>query len=213
MLQLNLEKPNVQVPTLKLSLNKGDAFEVTVFWDCHPDHQDDVDTHAFETFNEGAGAKVRSLEGVLSTYNTKLMSPRIGVLAVKPDGSFSTASGGLVHSKDIRVQHSTEVIKVIGANLPEGCNEVPVFASVHETDEEHHGAGEPDEAAFADIEVVTLKITAGSKTIAEYKLSDEFGEFNVVQLGSFILGDNGWEYAPVGRGFRGDLNQVLGFFS
>ena len=39
------------------------------------------------------------------------------------------------------------------------------------------------------------------------------GEFNVVQLGSVMLSANGgWEYVPVGVGFQGDFNDVLGSF-
>lgn len=50
--------------------------------------------------------------------------------------------------------------------------------------------------------------------IEKYKLSDEFGEFNVVQLGSLMLvSGGGWEYVPVGVGFLGDFNDVLGNFS
>ncbi len=46
-----------------------------------------------------------------------------------------------------------------------------------------------------------------------HRLSDEFGEFNVVQLGSVMLAPKGgWEYVPVGIGFKGDFNDVLGNF-
>ena len=59
---------------------------------------------------------------------------------------------------------------------------------------------------------VTIADESG-RELGAYQLSKEFGEFNVVQLGSIMHGDNGWEYAPVGRGFTGTFNDVLGHFS
>lgn len=216
-LTLNLEKPGVPAPkSLKLSLQKGAVFTATIFWDCHPAHKDDLDVHAFEAVNNGSGAKVWGLAGVLSTYNTKKMS-RLGALPVNADGSFATPSGGLTHSVDVRIQGSSEVITIDGSKLPAGVNEVPLIATVHEAD---HGAGHEgghegeEEAAFADIEICTVTIADQRGTVlGSYTLSKEFGEFNVVQLGSIMYGDEGWVYVPVGRGFTGDLNDVLAHFS
>jgi tellurium resistance protein TerD len=191
---------------------------VKIAWECEADHQDDVDVHALEASNSGNGARVTSLESVLSTYNTKKMNPRGGVLPNNADGSFATPSGGLQHSGDIRVQGNSETIIIDGSRLPSGVNEIPLFATVHRADhgEEHEADHDSDEeAAFADIEVCTVTITDdGGKALAAYKLSDEFGDFNVVQLGSVMLGDDGaWVYAPVGRGFTGTINDVLAHFS
>ena len=47
----------------------------------------------------------------------------------------------------------------------------------------------------------------------EYELSGQFGEFDAVQMGSLILGQNGWEFAEVGVGFNGDFNMILENFS
>ena len=215
MLTLSLEKPGAKPKKLQLSLNKGARFTVTISWECEADHQDDVDIHALEARNEAMGATVTALEHVLSTYNTKKMNPTGGVLKSNFDGSFSTPSGGLTHSGDIRVQGNSETIVIDGSNLPEGVNEVPLFATVHradgEAEEGHEGA---EEAAFADIEVCTVTIAADDgRELGVYKLSDEFGEFNVVQLGCLILGENGWEYSPLGRGFTGTINDVLAYFS
>ena len=217
MLTLNLQKPDAApVRRLQLSLNKGARFSVTVEWDCQADHQDDVDVHALEAVNSGQGAKVQALENILSTYNTTRMS-RTGVLPVTADG-FATPSGGLSHSGDIRVQGSTaEMIRIDGSKIAPGVNEIPLFATVHKADhgevhEEDHE--EDDEAAFADIErcTVTIADNAG-KTLGQYLLSDEFGEFNVVQLGTVMLTPEGsWEYVPVGVGFKGDFNDVLANF-
>lgn len=217
MLTLTLDKPGVAAPKkLQLSLNKGARFTVKIAWECEADHQDDVDVHALEASNNGSGARVTKLESVLSTYNTKKMNPKGGVLPNNPDGSFSTPSGGLQHSGDIRIQGNYEMIAIDGSRIPADVNEIPLFATVHKSDEAHdedHESGE--EAAFADIEICTVTISDESgKEIGAYKLSDEFGDFNVVQLGSIMLGDDGvWVYAPVGRGFTGTINDVLAHFS
>jgi tellurium resistance protein TerD len=219
MLTLSLEKPGAQAPKkLQLSLNKGARFIVRIAWECEADHQDDVDVHALEASNSGQGARVDSLDSVLSTYNTKKMNPRGGALPTNADGSFATPSGGLRHSGDVRVQGNFETITIDGSRLPAGVNEIPLFATVHKADhgDEHESDHDSDEeAAFADIEVCTVSISSeDGKELAFYKLSDEFGEFNVVQLGSIMLTDGGaWEYAPVGRGFTGTINDVLAHFS
>lgn len=218
MLTLNLQKPNAApVRRLQLSLNKGARFDVKLEWDCKADHEDDVDLHALEAVNSGNGAKVSALENILSTYNTTRMS-RTGALESNADGSFATPSGGLAHSGDIRVQGSkAEVLTIDGSKVPADVNEIPLFATVHKAD---HGEGheeehdDDDEAAFADIDICTVTISDESgRVLGQYRLSDEFGEFNVVQLGSVMLAPRGgWEYVPVGVGFKGDFNDVLGNF-
>ena len=219
MLTLSLDKPGIVAPKLTLSLNKGARFTVTVSWVCNADHQDDVDIHALAARNDGTGAKVATLDAVLSTYNTKRMNPGSGALANNPDGSFQTPDGGLQHSGDIRVQNSTESIVIDGSLLPPGVNEIPIFATVHDAD--HGGghaeveAGEDDEeAAFGDIDVCTIRLTDnGGSELGAFQLSDEFRQFNAVQLGSLVLGPQGWEYVAVGRGFNGTLNDILAHFS
>lgn len=218
MLTLTLEKPGAApARKLQLSLNKGAAFKVTVAWQCDARHQDDIDIHALEARNDGSGAKVSVIEEILSTYNTTKMSPKTGVLPTAADGSFATPSGGLRHSGDVRVQGNTETIVIDGSKLPAGVNEIPLFATVHKAEHtagHDEGSEAEDEAAFADIEVCTVTIADESgRELGAYQLSKEFGEFNVVQLGSIMHSDNGWEYAPVGRGFTGTFNDVLSHFS
>lgn len=217
MLTLTLEKPGVAAPRLQLSLNKGAQFTVKVAWQCDADHADDVDIHALEARNPGDGAKVTDLASVLSTYNTKKMNPRGGALPTNADGSFQTPSGGLVHSGDMRVQNNSETIVIDGTKLPDGVNEIPIFVTVHEAE---HGGGHDsgddaeDEPAFGDIDVCTITLSDQTgRELGAYQLSSEFREFNVVQLGSVLLSDNGWEYSAVGRGFNGTFNDVLAFFS
>lgn len=217
MLTLSLAKPGETSSKLKLSLNKGARFTARVEWQCDAGHRDDVDVHALEARNDGNGAKVADLASVLSTYNTRRMNPSDGTLPTAPDGSFQTPSGGLAHSGDKRVQKNSETVVIDGSKLPTGVNEIPIFVTVHEA--EHGGAhetehGSSEEAAFGDIDVCTITLLDDSgKELGAYKLSDEFKEFNVVQLGSVLLGDKGWEYAAVGRGFNGNFNDVLGHFS
>ena len=217
MLTLSLEKPGVATPKLQLSLNKGARFTVKVEWRCDAEHADDVDVHALEARNDGAGAKVTELNSVLSTYNTTRMNPRGGALANNTDGSFQTPSGGLVHSGDMRVQNNSETIVIDGSKLPVGVNEIPILVTVHEA--EHgsgHDAGEADEeeAAFGDIDFCSIVLSDDTgRELGAYQLSSEFREFNVVQLGSILLSPDGWEYAAVGRGFNGTFNDVLAHFS
>lgn len=219
MLTLSLEKPGADAPKLRLSLNKGARFTAKVEWQCDADHADDVDVHALEARNDGSGAKVTELASVLSTYNTKRMNPTGGALTTNPDGSFQTPSAGLIHSGDKRVQNNTESVVVDGSKIPDGVNEIPIFVTVHKAEhggghEAEQGAVENEDAAFGDIDVckITLSDEAG-RELGAYKLSDEFKEFNVVQLGSLLLGANGWEFAAVGRGFNGTFNDVLAHFS
>jgi len=217
-LTLALEKPGIASPKLVLSLNKGARFTVTVAWSCNADHQDDVDIHALAARNDGNGARVTALEDVLSTYNTTRMNPRGGVLPTAADGSFQTPDGGLVHSGDKRVQNNSESIVIDGGKLAVGVNEVPIFATVHEADHggQHAQEAEEDEegAAFGDIDLCTITLTdSAGRALGSYRLSDEFRQFNAVQLGSVMLGPDGWEYVAVGRGFNGTLNDVLAHFS
>lgn len=206
MLTLSLEKPGVEAPKkLQLSLNKGALFVATIAWKCEHGHNHDVDFHAFEARNAGDGAKVSTLEGVLSTYNTDKTNPKAGILKTNPDGSFATPSRGLVHSGDMRVSGNSETITIDGSRLPEGVNEIPMFVTVHDTHEK---------ASFENIEEAIISISDESgKELGSYRLSEEFKEFTAVQFGSIILGENGWEYAPVGRGFTGTINDVLEHFS
>ncbi|MBF6599102.1 MAG: TerD family protein [Dehalococcoidia bacterium] len=205
MLTLALEKPGETTPKLRLSLSKGERFHVTVGWRCGHTHIHDVDVHALEARNAGAGAKVSRLESILSTYNTKLMNPQGGVLVNNSDGSFATPEGAVTHSPDVREQGSEETITIDGSRLPEGVNEIPIFVTIHSN-------GEAE--TFDEIEQagITIADDAG-KELGAYQLSSEFKEFNVVQFGSIILGEQGWEYAPVGRGFVGTFNDVLAQFS
>ncbi len=214
-LTLPLEKPKPGLPPaprLQLSLAKGGVFTIEVFWDCDPAHADDADVHALACTN----GKVTGFDRVLSTYNTKKMNPN-GVIQNNPDGTFDILGGAMTHSGDKRVQNNTEVVKVDTSRLPDDIDEIPLIVTVHRADHgsEHESEHESeDEAAFADIEVVKVTIKdAGGQVLGTYVLSDEFGEDDVVQVGTVMITDKVSEYAPVGRGFSGDFNDVLAVFS
>ena len=200
MLSLALTKPGETVQKLQLSLNKGARFIVELRWES----THDLDAHALLATNSGDGAKVSAFEQVLSTYNSKKTNPN-GTLISNQDGSFSTPCGALTHSGDSRTgvnQDIDEMITIFGDKVGSSVNEIPVFVTVHGS------------ATFAEVKTASITIKDdGGKVLGEYQLTNEFSAFNAVQMGSLIQSDKGWEYAPVGSGFMGDFNKVLGYFS
>lgn len=215
MLSLTLEKPGEAPKKLQLSLTKAARFTVTIAWKCEHAHLHDIDVHALEARNDGNGAKAAALTNILSTYNTTRMNPKGGALQTNADGSFATPDGGLAHTGDVRSQGSAETIIVDGSKLSAEINEVPIFVTIHAAG--GHGGGEhggPEPETFEEIDDATITITDdGGKELGSYRLSTEFKEFNAVQFGSIMHGGSGWEYAAVGRGFKGNFNDVLSQFS
>lgn len=200
-LKLSTQKPGDTVQKLSLNLNKGSTFSVELYWDS----DQDLDAHALLANNDSGSAKVTAMEQVLSTYNTKKMNSG-GVLTNASDGSFSTPCGTLTHSGDSRsgVQKDVdEIITIDGSKAPSGMNEIPIFVTIHNTG-----------VTFARINKAGIRIKDNAgKELCSYELSNEFGAFNAVQMGSLILGQKGWEFAAVGTGFHGDFNKVLEHFS
>lgn len=201
-LQLELQKPGQKVEKLSLSLNKGSRFTIELYWDS----AEDLDAHALLCHNDGNGAKVSSLDEVLSTYNCKKTNPN-GTLRANPDGSFSTPEGSLTHSGDARTGIGPDIDEVIiidGAKVPSRINEIPVFVTIHPSGVSNFGA----------VKSAGIRIKDDSgKELGSYYLSNEFGSFDAVQMGSLMLGSSGWEYAAVGNGFNGDFNTILDYFS
>lgn len=206
MLKLSALKAGENAPKLKLNLTKGARFLVELFWDS----SEDLDTHAFLATNSGSGAKVTRLEEVLSTYNLKKNDPANGVLVNNPDGkSFQLPCGSLHHSGDALTGDKSdidEIITVDGSKIANGANEIPIVVTIH--DPKNTGA------TFGRVKKAGIRIkNSGGAVLGEYELSSEFGSFNVVQMGSLILGANGWEFVAVGSGLNGDFGTVLGYFS
>jgi len=202
MLSLSLAKPGDTVGKLKLSLMKAARFTVELSWDTNQD----LDAHALLAVNDGNGAKVSALEQILSTHNCRKTTPA-GILNANPDGSFSTPCGSLTHSGDSRSgvgKDIDECIVIDGAKVPNGINEIPVFVTIYDAKGTFAGVGHAS---------ITIKDDSG-KVLGEYQLTNEFANFNAVQMGSLMLNsEGGWDYAPVGSGFMGDFNTVLGSFS
>ena len=173
---LPLSKPGEAVKKLTLSLSKGARFTVELAWDS----KHDLDAHALEGTNNGDGAKVSDFAQVLSTYN--VIKPGITgpALPRNPDGSFSTISGALMHSGDKRdgtLQGVDEMITIDGARIPAGVNEIPIFVTVHPS----------TVATFRDVKQASITIKSDDgRTLGAYQLTNEFGAFNAVQMGSLM---------------------------
>ncbi len=207
MLKLPLAKPGESTQTvgkLSLNLNKGSRFSVELAWES----AHDLDAHALLGHNDGSGAKVTDYAQVLSTYNTKKMNPGASLTA-NADGSFSTPCGALTHSGDSRSgigKLVDEIITVDGSKIQNGVNEIPIFVTIHSKAKPGTKFNEVNDAS------IVIKDESG-KVLGEYRLTGEFAQFNAVQMGSLMLGPSGWEFAPVGNGFMGDFNTILGSFS
>jgi tellurium resistance protein TerD len=201
-LTLTLTKPGTVAPKLALNLSKPARFTIELYWDS----AHDLDAHALLATNHGDGAKVSAFEQVLSTYNSRKTNAA-GVLETNPDGSFSTPEGALRHSGDCRNglrQDVDEVITIDGARVPPGVNEIPIFVTIHPA----------QSARFAQVARAGIRIKSEAGTVlGEYALSEEFGAFDAVQMGSLLLDANGWTYHATGVGFQGDLNAILAYFS
>jgi tellurium resistance protein TerD len=196
--KLELAKPGDAAPKpLRLNLNKGDTFTVELCWKS----SDDLDGHALLCSPTSAGGKITALSQVLSTYNPERVN--------NPNKSFTTPCGGLSHSGDCRDgvdKDIDEVITINGAKISNTVSEVPIFVTIHDP-------GKTGKT-FAGVKEATIAIKDGSGTkIGAFELSKEFAPFNIVQMGSLLRGDNGWEYAAVGNGLNGDFNTILEHFA
>ncbi|MCA9356613.1 TerD family protein [Candidatus Nomurabacteria bacterium] len=199
---LNLVKQGDVAPKLSLNLSKVARFTAELFWDS----EHDLDAHALLATNSGDGAKVSAFEQVLSTYNCKKTNPQ-GCLNGNSDGSFSTPEGALTHGGDARTGVNADVDEVIiidGAKMPSGVNEIPIFVTIHPS----------KSAKFADVKSAGIRIKNDQGVVlGEYELSNQFGQFDAVQMGSLLLGPSGWEFVEAGAGFNGDFNSILEYFS
>ena len=143
---------------------------------------------------------------MLSTYNAKKTNPQ-GALVTNADGSFSTPEQGITHSGDARSglqKDVDEMLSIDGSKIPAGVNEIPVFVTIHAA------AG----ANFSSVKSAGIRIKNDQGLVlGEYQLSNEFGQFNAVQMGSLLLDGSGWHYLAAGSGFNGDFNFILSHFS
>jgi tellurium resistance protein TerD len=214
-LVLNLTKPGEQAAKLQLNLNKNEVFTIKLSWDEKSSSgKTDLDLHAIVGVNTGAGAKASAFEDILSTYNVRrrIGGQEVGVLDKKADGSFEIHGGALVHSPDAQdglAEGDDEWIRIDPAKLaspPQGHVEIPLVAMIHAAS----GA-----RRFADVRNARVTVVNSSgRELMNATLSDQFGEFIGVQMGSILIEAGGKaSFASVGVGFNGDFNTVLGHFS
>lgn len=208
-LQLNLTKPGDTVQKLSLNLSKGDRFKVRLAWDGDVD----LDLHALVAVNAGQGAKVSSFEDLLSCYNVKrvVRGEESGYLPLAADKSFSVHNGALVHSPDATDGHSDgddEFVTIRPDSLAKpshGILEIPLVATIHP-----QNTGKK----FRDVKNAHVYVEdSNGKLLLDVSLSQQFGEFVGVQMGSIMVEANGSSFYAVGSGFNGDFNSVLGAFS
>lgn len=208
-LQLNLTKPGDATPKLALNLDKGERFKVRLCWE----GDTDLDLHALVAINMGAGAKVSAFDDILSTYNVQrvIRGQSTGTLPLAADKTFSVHGGALVHSPDATdgfADGDDEWVSIQPDRLNPpagGAIEIPLVAMIHP-----QNAGR----TFRDVKNarVIVENSAGQELL-NVSLSDQFGGFVGVQMGSIMVEPSGSSFVGVGVGFNSDFNQVLGHFS
>jgi len=208
-LQLNLSKPGDVAQKLALNLNKGERFKARLSWE----GDTDIDLHALVAQNTGAGAKVSSLGDILSTYNVQrtIRGESQGSLPLAADKTFSIYNGALVHSPDATDGNQAgddEWVSIQPDRLTPpagGAIEIPLVAMIHP-----QNAGR----TFRNVKNARVIIENGAgQELLNVSLSEQFGEFIGVQMGSIMIDAAGSSYANIGVGFNSDFNEVLGHFS
>lgn len=201
-IELKLTKPGDSVKKLQLPLSKaGGIFNIEFFWDS----KHDLDGHALLL----SGGKLQGLGGVLSTYNPSLPLGDGSASSREPGDKrpFKTPDGALLHHGDARTGGSADVDEMITVNtgsVPANIDEIALIVTLHPA-----GVGN-----FREVKDAGFKIKDGdNRVLAEVNLSNDFGPYNVVQCGSLLRGDQGWEYLVAGVGVKGDFNTVLDYFS
>lgn len=214
-LVLNLTKPGEQASKLQLNLSKNEVFTVKLSWDeKSASDKTDLDLHAIVGVNTGDGAKAGAFEDILSTYNVrrKIGGQQVGILDKKADGSFEIHGGALVHSPDAQdgnLEGDDEWIRIDPSKLTTPANghlEIPLVAMIH---------GASVARRFADVKNARVAVVNSTgRELMNATLSNQFGEFIGVQMGSILIDRSGTaSFASVGVGFNGDFNSVLGHFS
>jgi tellurium resistance protein TerD len=208
-LQLNLSKPGDVTQKLALNLDKGARFKVRLSWD----GTTDLDLHALVAVNTGAGAKVSSLDDILSTYNVQrtISGQQTGSLPLAADKTFSVHGGALTHSPDATDGNKAgddEYVIIQPDRLtppPGGAIEIPLVALIHQ---------QSNGRTFRDVQNARVIIEdARGNEVLNVSLSAQFSEFIGVQMGSIMVESTGSSFAAIGVGFNGDFNSVLGHFS
>jgi tellurium resistance protein TerD len=213
-LTLTLTKPGESAQKLSLNLSKNEIFRVTLSWDERGSEKTDIDLHAIVGVNTGQGAKASALDDILSAYNVrrKIGGQETGILDRKADGTFEIHNGALVHSPDALdglQDGDDEWIRIDPSKLTRpdaGHIEIPLIALIHNAQSTRR---------FRNVANAQVVVTNSSgKEMLRATLSDQFGDFAGVQMGSIIIEPNGVAvFHAVGVGFNGDFNTVLETFS
>jgi stress response protein SCP2 len=194
MLKLNLSKDGQKQP-LKLNLRKGSSFSVEGYWD----DKKDLDLHAFIL----RSGKIAGDAAELLTYAAA--GQYTAGYVVGKGMPFALPDGSLAHSGDASTGVGSpvdEIITVNSSKLPTDADEVPVFMSLYN-----------EGMKFGDVKDAGVRIKDDTgKVLEEIKLTEGFAAFNVVQIGSFVRGDAGWDFSLVGVGTTGNIETVLGQF-
>lgn len=207
---LNTQKPGETTKKLVLNTQKGQKYRVELSWDGNVD----IDLHAFMCVNNGGGAKLSSFDDVLSTYNVVRKIPSgetVGTLNPNTDGTFSIWNEALVHSKDSTTgitEGVDEWVSVDVSKIPPlsvGVYEIPLLAMIHP-----QSAGN----TFSKVQNATVRILdASGKELINASLSNQFGQFVGVQMGTIMIDQGVASYVNQTSGFTEDINEVLSFFS
>lgn len=210
-LTLNLAKAGDVAPKLALNLNKNERFKVRLAWDGDAD----LDLHALVAVNPGNGStcKVSSFDDVLSTYNVQRVIRGVpqGHLPLADDKTFQVHGGALKHSPDAIDGHSDgddEFVTIQPDMLRApsfGVHEIPLIAMIHPQTPGRN---------FSQVKNAKIFIENGlGQILHEVSLSDQFGQFVGVQMGSILVEPTGATYHAAGTGFNSDFNEVLSHFS
>ncbi|MFP3637710.1 TerD family protein [Paraburkholderia sp. SIMBA_054] len=212
-LVLNLTKPGDAPKKLVLNLKKAEAFKVRLSWD----GGNDLDLHALFAVNMGNGAKVKTFDDVLSTYNVEREIEdengkmiRVGTLPLAADRTFVVHNGALKHSPDA-LDGSAEgddewmLVHPSLIKVPEGGQiEIPLLAMIHPQ----------GEVTFKNVKNARFIVEKTSgEVLLTVNLSDQFANFSGVQGGSIVLEESGSSFKAVGVGFNTDFNGVVGAFT
>ena len=124
----------------------------------------------------------------------------------RPDGSFATTDGSIVHSGDNRTgagDGDDEVITIDLDKLPPLIQEIAVWVTIYKAVERRQN--------FGLVKNSYIKVTDvdANADVAEYKLREEFGDSTSVQVGSFVKDGAAWVFAAVGSGAAVELGRVL----
>lgn len=203
MINLNLVKGGNQV--IELGLSKNNKYKIQLFWDS----KHDLDAHALALTVNG---KHRSLQGdasrILSTYNPAcvLVSNPAQNISGGETQPFMVEKGYLTHTGDVRsasamnVTEPEEELIVDLAKVPNDVNEIAFVVSIHP----------PLVNTFSEVKNARLVITEeDGKELINAKLTEEFGDSNLVHLASIVNENNIWKFSASPSGIVGDFNKLL----